>query len=117
MALFFDKAWFDAALARAGMSRGDLARALGLSEHAMAEVWKDQRELTARDVALIAARLGVPAAEIASRAGVSTPVPREPVGDPAVLAEMLAAFAARLDRVERALAEIKAELAETRHTR
>jgi len=121
MALFFDKDWFDAALARAGLGRGDLARALGLSEHEIAEVWKDQRELSARNVAVIAALLGAPAAEVADRAGVSTPVPRALPADPAALAETLvetlAEFAERLARVERTLGEVKALLLDLKRTR
>lgn len=121
MALFFDKDWFDAALARAGLARGDLARALGLSGHEIAELWKDQRELSARDVAIIAALLAVPAGEIADRAGVSTPVPRALPADAAALAETLAEtlaeFGERLARVERTLAEVKALLLDLRRAR
>ena len=69
MALFFDKDWFDAALARAGLTRAILAQALGLGEAELAEVWKDQRELSARDVATLAALLAVPAEEIAAPCG------------------------------------------------
>lgn len=111
MALFFDTNWFDAALVRANLARGDLARALGLSETEIAELWKDQRELSARDVATMASLLGVPAEEIASRAGVSTPVPK-PV--PADTGKAVLELAERLDRVERTLAEIKALLLDLR---
>ena len=101
MALFFDSAWFDARLAAAGLARADAAAALGLSAEQIAELWKDQRELSAKDVRILAALLAVLPAEIASRAGVSTPVPKDLPRDE------LAAFAERLDRVERDLAEIK----------
>src|SRR5690242_5196814 len=47
MALFFDTEWFDARLAAAHLSRADVARALGLSQGEVDEVWKDQRELSA----------------------------------------------------------------------
>jgi len=117
MALFFDKDWFDAALARAGLGRADLARALGLSEQEIGELWKDQRELSARNVAVIAALLGAPAAEVADRAGVSTPVPRALSADPAALAETLAAFDERLARLERTLDDVKALLLDLRRTR
>ena len=101
MALFFDSQWFDARLAGAGLKRGDVAAALGLNAEQIAEVWKDQRELSANDVRLLSALLSVPAAEIASRAGISTPVPKDaPSGD-------LAEISARLARVEHALAELK----------
>lgn len=117
MALFFDTDWFDAALLRAGLGRGDLARALGLSEHELAEVWKDQRELSARDVAIIAMLLAAPAGEVARRAGVSTPVPHEPPADAAALAGALADFGERLARIERTLAEVKALLLDLRRAR
>jgi transcriptional regulator with XRE-family HTH domain len=101
MALFFDSEWFDARLASVHLSRADLAAALGLNETQIAEVWKDQRELSARDVALIAALLNVPAEDVAKHAGVSTPVPK---GD------ALADIAKRLERVERMLEDIKSLL-------
>ena len=101
MALFFDSQWFDARLAAAGLSRANLAAALGLTEDQLADVWKDQRELTADNVRMLGVLLAATPAEIASRAGVSTPVPKEaPPG--------LAELAQRLARVEDALAEIKA---------
>jgi transcriptional regulator with XRE-family HTH domain len=100
MALFFDTTWFDAKLASVHLSRGDLARALGLSDSEIAEMWKDQRELSARQVSVIASLLGVNAKEIAERAGISTPVPRE---SNATLAEI----DARLTRIEHSLEELK----------
>ncbi len=114
MALFFDSDWFDAALASRGLARGDLARALGLDAAALAEIWKDQRELSATDVATMAALLAVPAAEIASRAGVSTPVPQAAPKDAAALGAAIADLSARLARVERSLTEIKALLLDLR---
>jgi hypothetical protein len=77
MALFFDSGWFDARMRALGLGRTDLAAALGLAEEEVAEIWKDQRELSAGNVRVIAALLGAPAAEIATRAGISTPVPDE----------------------------------------
>jgi transcriptional regulator with XRE-family HTH domain len=100
MALFFDSQWFEAKLAAVHLSRDDLARALGLSDSEIAELWKDQRELSTQDVALIANLLGVTATEVAYHAGVSTPVPA-PAND----------LSARLDRIEALLAEIKTLLA------
>lgn len=97
MALFFDTAWFDAKLAAAHLSRNDLARALGLSESQIAEMWKDQRELSAREVSLLAGLLGANAAEVAARAGVSTPVPQASG----------ASLDARLARIEHSLEELK----------
>ncbi|HUJ02656.1 MAG TPA: hypothetical protein VLW75_03390 [Rhizomicrobium sp.] len=102
MALFFDADWFDARLAAAHLARADVARALGISDIEIAEIWKDQRELSAHDVAILAALLAQPAKEIAARAGISTPVPK------AESAISLADLAARLERVETTLAELKA---------
>ncbi len=105
MALFFDSEWFDARLKAAGLQRADLAAALGLDAVQVAEVWKDQRELSANDVRILAALLAATPAEIASHAGVSTPVPKEAPSDD---------LGERLARVERALAEIKALILELR---
>ena len=44
MALFFDKSWFNERLAAVGLSRANIAAALGLTDSELAEVWKDQRE-------------------------------------------------------------------------
>jgi len=97
MALFFDSEWFDSRLRSVHLSRADLARALGLSETEIAELWKDQRELSARDVALIASLLAVPPADVAHHAGVSTPLP---------VPQDASDIAARLTRIETMLAEI-----------
>ena len=75
MALFFDAPWFDARLSERGLSRSVMAAVAGLSEAELAEVFKDQREVSAGQVAAFAELLGVTPAETASRAGVSTPVP------------------------------------------
>jgi predicted secreted protein len=45
-------------------------------------MWKDQRELTADDVIIMAKLLNRPMAEIAQRAGVSTPNPAQTKMDP-----------------------------------
>jgi hypothetical protein len=102
MALFFDAAWFDAQLAAAHLTRSDAARALGLSESEIAEMWKDQRELSARDVSTLAALLAATPQEIATHAGISTPVPRS--------TPSLDDLSARLERVEAELAALKAKL-------
>lgn len=103
MALFFDQAWFDAKLAARGATRENIARLLNLSPAEVGEMWKDQRELRAADVSVLARFFGVPAAEIAVRAGVSTPVPAE-AGD---VAAQLAAMNERLTRIERMIVELK----------
>jgi transcriptional regulator with XRE-family HTH domain len=108
MALFFDSDWFESRLASVHLSRADLARALGVSEAGVAEIWKDQRELSARDVAIIASLLGTSAGEVATHAGISTPVPR--TADAHDVGRSIAALAERLDRVERLLIEVKALL-------
>jgi len=102
MALFFDTEWFDAAVAKAGLSRAILAQALGLNETQLAEVWKDQRELSVHEVAIMAVLLAVPPEEIAHHAGISTPIPgtAEPKAQTG------------LDEVNRRLARIEAALAE-----
>lgn len=76
MALFFDVAWFEAQLAERGFARAALAAGAGMSEADLALVFKDQRELSAAEVTAFAELLGATPAEIAERAGVSTPVPR-----------------------------------------
>jgi transcriptional regulator with XRE-family HTH domain len=103
VALFFDVAWFDAKLAGAGLSRAVVAQALGLSGEQLAEVWKDQRELSAQNVSILALLLGAPAEEIARQAGISTPVPKAESG--------LREIEQRLARVEKELAELKALVA------
>jgi len=105
MALFFDSTWFDARLAAAGIARADVARALGLSDAQVAELWKDQRELSARDVAALANLLSVSPEDIAKHAGVSTPVPKPPAADQSGALEDISQ---RLARVERMLVELKA---------
>jgi hypothetical protein len=75
MALFFDTAWFDGRLGERGLSRETMAAAAGVSAADLALIFKDQREVSAWVVAVFAELLGVEAAEVASRAGVSTPIP------------------------------------------
>lgn len=102
MALFFDQDWFAAKLAERGLSRTVLAAASGMTEADLALVWKDQRELSAREVASFAELLGVPAADVAHRAGVSTPTPGgDPMARIAALEREVAELRARLERLER----------------
>jgi transcriptional regulator with XRE-family HTH domain len=99
MALFFDADWFDERLGERGLSREVMAAAAGLSATDLALVFKDQREVSAAEVAVFAELLGVESAEVASRAGVSTPVPgREGLSD-------------RVEALERRVAAMEAELA------
>jgi hypothetical protein len=107
MALFFDQAWFDARLAATGSTRADLARLLQLSDEQIGELWKDQRELRAGDVAMIARFLNEPAAEVALRAGVSTPVPSAPASRD----DHVAGLEKRIDDLERRVGDILGLLA------
>jgi len=99
MALFFDADWFDAQLSERGLSREVLAAVAGLRPDELALVFKDQRELSAAEVAAFAELLGVTPAKVADRAGVSTPVPE---GDD------------RLAALEKRVAALEAEIARLR---
>jgi transcriptional regulator with XRE-family HTH domain len=103
MALFFDAEWFDERLAERGLSRAVLATVSGMGEADLALVFKDQRELSAAEVAAFAELLGVTPAEIANRAGVSTPVPAGPA-----LEDRVAALEARVQMLEGKLARLRA---------
>lgn len=98
MALFFDAGWFDARLAARGVTRAALAAGAGLSEAELTLVFKDQRELSAPEVAAFAELLGATPAEVADHAGVSTPVPAT-----SLLDQRLARIEARLDAMQAAL--------------
>jgi len=99
MSLFFDAQWFDARLRTAGLSRSDVATALGLSPGEIEDLWKDQRELRAHEVRIFAALIGAPPAEVAHDAGISTPVPDAKESEAAGLSE-------RMERMEKVLIEI-----------
>jgi len=97
MALFFDAPWFDGKLAERGLSRAVMAAVAGLSEAELAEAFKDQREVSAGQVAAFAELLGVTAAEVADRAGISTPTPKD---DPvAELERRMAALEAEIRKL------------------
>jgi len=101
VALFFDAEWFDARLGERGLSRQVMAAAAGMAEAELALAFKDQRELSAGEVAAFAELLGAPAGEVAARAGISTPVPGQ---DPT----------ARIGALERRVAALEAEVASLR---
>ena len=101
MALFFDAPWFDAKLAERGLSRAVMAAVAGLTEAELALAFKDQRELSAGQVAAFAELLGLTPAEVARRAGVSTPTPGQD-------------DSARIAVLERRVAALEAELARLR---
>lgn len=104
MALFFDARWFDARLAARGLSRADAGRVLGLDEAGLRELWKDQREVSPRDVMLLAALLGEEMAEVARRSGVST----RPPG----MTDPVAELTKRVEQLEAQLAEVQQALAQ-----
>lgn len=101
MALFFDAPWFDEKLSERGVSREVMAAVAGLSVAELAEVFKDQREVSAGQVAAFAELLGVTPAEVADRAGVSTPTPG-------------ASAEARVAELQRRVAALEAELRKLR---
>ncbi len=100
MALFFDAGWFDARLEVRGLTRAALAAVGGLTEVELALVFKDQRELSAGQVAAFAELLGVAPTEVAKSAGVATPVP----------ASSPTSLAARIEALERRVAELEDRL-------
>ena len=104
MALFFDSAWFDEKLAERGLSRSAMAAVAGMSGEALQLAFKDQRELSAAEVAAFAELLGVNPAEVADRAGVSTPTPGAPT-------EAAKESERRIATLERRVAALEAEIA------
>jgi transcriptional regulator with XRE-family HTH domain len=74
VALFFDKAWFDARLRALSLSRAAMAEVAGLSEDDLTLIMKDQMEVTGEQVQAWARLLNVDPEEIARRCGVSTTV-------------------------------------------
>ncbi|TNE36047.1 MAG: DNA-binding protein [Alphaproteobacteria bacterium] len=110
MALFFDQVWFDERLKALGLSHEALAAEMGLPLGELAAIWKDQRELTPEDVAVMADVLLAEASEVAKRAGVSTPSGGPPAAaHPGDLAARVAALEARVAELEKQWAEKSAE--------
>lgn len=105
MALFFDAPWFDAKLKERDLSRSVLAAVAGLTDTDLALVFKDQQELSAGQVSAFAELLGVPAAEIANRAGVSTPTPTPTAASPD---QRIAALERRVALLEIEIERLKA---------
>ena len=106
MALFFDQSWYDARLAERGLSRTVLAAVAGMTTEELALAYKDQRELTAAQIAAFAELLGVPLAEAARRAGVGVHAAPSPTGTPS-LDQKVAVLEARVAALETELARLK----------
>jgi transcriptional regulator with XRE-family HTH domain len=100
MALFFDASWYDQRLAERGLTRETLAAVAGMGEADLALAFKDQRELSIREINAFAELLGVSAAEAASRAGVR-PAPQGDHARITALEARVAALEAQLERLIR----------------
>jgi uncharacterized small protein (DUF1192 family) len=107
MALFFDQLWYDARLAERGLTRAVLAAVAGMDGEELALAYKDQRELTAAQIAAFAELLGVPLAEAARRAGVGAHAAALP-GEALSLEQKVAALEARVAALEAEIARLKA---------
>jgi transcriptional regulator with XRE-family HTH domain len=115
MALFFDQSWFDQRLKERGLTRDDVASALRLAREAVDEIWKDQREITSNEVVMLARLIGAPAADVVTRAGIATPMPKGPAGDATPVHARLDEMDQRLARIERAIADLQSLIIATRH--
>tara|TARA_R110000824_G_scaffold118960_2_gene271537 strand:- start:153714 stop:154073 length:360 start_codon:yes stop_codon:yes gene_type:complete len=116
MALFFDQDWFDAKLESVGLGRDDVAATLRITREEVDEIWKDQREISPGDVTMLARLLKTPADEVVTHAGIATPAPLAPAGSgqsPAVMAK-LEEMDKRLQRMERAIADLQSMILATR---
>jgi hypothetical protein len=115
MGIFFDQDWFDARLEAAGLNRGAMARAAGMTIDEIEMVFSDRRELEGGEVHAIARVLDADPREVASRAGAADPDelssgpamrPSRSAGmevrqEAPVTREMIAGLHERLDRLER----------------
>ncbi|CAN5551275.1 hypothetical protein BH10PSE4_BH10PSE4_19140 [soil metagenome] len=106
MALFFDQAWYDARLAERGLARAVLAAVAGMSSDELALAYKDQRELTAGQIAAFAEVLGVPLAEAARRAGVGAHAMAPPAASLS-LEHKVASLEQRVAALEAEIARLK----------
>ncbi|MEZ6030804.1 MAG: hypothetical protein R3C46_13765 [Hyphomonadaceae bacterium] len=113
MGIFFDQDWFDARLKAAGLTRGALAQAAGMTIDEVEMVFADRRELESDEVHAIARMLAADPREVANRSGLAdlddAPAPRPARGAGAapggyqVTREVIAGIHERLDRLERML--------------
>ncbi len=118
MALFFDQDWFDQQLQSIARTHEDVAALLHLSSMQVEEIWKDQRELLPHEVGALAKFLNTTPAQVADHAGVSTPVPAElDDADLSSVVKRLDEMNGRLDRIERALVDLKSLVLEQSATK
>jgi hypothetical protein len=114
MGIFFDQDWFDDRLKAAGLTRGSLAQAAGMTIDEVEMVFADRRELEGPEVHAIARMLAEDPEEVANRSGAadpgllaSAPVMRSPRNEPSapagfvVTREVIAGLHERMDRLER----------------
>lgn len=102
MALFFDRDWYEARLAERGLGRAVLAAIADMDEAALDLAFKDQRELSYKELSAFAELLGVTMAEAAVRAGVRLPPEPADARDLRIarLEARVAALEARLARLD-----------------
>lgn len=120
MGLFFDQDWFDGRLKAAGLNRGALAQAAGLTIDEVEMVFRDQRELEQGEVVAFARVLDADPREVASRSGSDyagdyAEIPpqiaaRAPQPGFQVTREVIAGIHERLDRLERMLELVLSKL-------
>lgn len=125
MGIFFDQDWFDARLKAAGLTRGSMAQAAGMTMDEIEMVFSDRRELGAGEVRAIARVLSADPREIASRSGLAdleeesssiAMTPRfdrsasQPGAGYQVTREVIAGIHERLDRLERMLELVLSKL-------
>ncbi len=114
MALFFDQKWFNARLEAAGLAKADLAHALGLTAEELAEMWKDQREISDREIGTMALLLGVSEDDVRKYGGIQgSPEARAAAKVRGVAAASLPTTLTveeRLDRLEAKFDEILEEI-------
>ncbi len=123
MGIFFDQDWFDARLKAAGLTRGAIAQAAGMSIDEVEMVFSDRRELETAEVHAIARVLSADPREVASRSGLADleeqPTAMAPRFDRsasqaapgyAVTREVIAGIHERLDRLERMLEMVLSKL-------
>jgi ubiquinone biosynthesis protein UbiJ len=106
MALFFDQDWYDARLDERGLTRAVLAAVAGMTSEELALAYKDQRELTAAQIAVFAELLGESLAETARRAGVGAHAVAS-AGEASSLEQKVAALEARVAALEAELSRLR----------